>query len=569
MSTNYKQLVGSTDYDLNTIFLSKSANAADATNFTNSDGKDLNQLFEKLSNQPCNFTVNYGFADKFQSRYFTPKATVGTTIGRNSATLNFTSAAFNNLAITGSTTGNITGVSGTSSYSYSLIGLLPDSNYSYTCTPSNSGTSPDASTTKVNGTVSTVNINTLPLVKGASVTVASYSSLTISWGATNQSDCSYNYVKVGRSTTSGGEQTLLALASSTNIPNTTYSLTDAGLTQGTTYYYTITPYNTSNEAGTAISSNNTTPRNTTINSFSFSSVIGTSSDGGYIRFNVNISNCSSASIKDNNSQSTAVDITLTNNAYNNTISVPFTTGYGTFTLTAKGGTADKTATVTFSYGNRTYTSSDSNYSGYVFWRNCNVIGGGGGGGGGGSNGNSAGGGGGGGGGGAGGNSRGGSSFEASSSDTINITIVIGDGGNGGGNTNDGEGGTGDTGGTSSLRIILANQKVDNTVSATGGTGGAGGKKNDAAGAGGGIGIPNPGDTSISHAGSSANKGAAGEGGPGYILYYNGSGSYGAGGRGGGSEFFSGGNYGRNYSEPGSRGANGYVTATVYYISGIS
>jgi hypothetical protein len=568
MSTGFNQLVGSTYYDVNTIFLSKTQNTADATNFFNANKKDLNELFEKYSNQLCNISVNYGFANKFQSKYFTPKATCSPTVGTNSVTLSFTNAAFNYLAITGSGSATITGNSGTDTYSKTFNTLLPDSNYSYSCLPYNTGTSPAAPATQLNGSSIPISVNTLPLVKGASVTIASYSSLTISWGGTNQSDCSYNYVKVGRSTTSGGAQTLLSLNGNNSIPNSTYSLTDGGLTQGTQYFYTITPYNTSNVMGAAISSYNTTPLNTTINSFSFSSVTGTSSGGGNIIFNANISNCSSATIKDNNSQSIPTPITLANNAFNNTVSVPFTTGYGTFTLTAKGGTADKTATVTFGYTNTTYTSDNTSYnntnSGRVFWCAVDVIGGGGGGGGGGSNGNRSGTGGGGGGGGGGGKSSGGYSFTASSPDTIQITIAKGGGGNGGGNTNDGYGGKGSTGDTSSLRIQLTNNSIDSTISATGGTGGDGGYQDDNPGAGGGVGSP----ATFSN-GSFGNKGQGGAGGAGYSLYTSGAGSYGGGGNGGGSESWSGGNYGRNYSVPGARGGDGYVAVIVYYINSIT
>ena len=282
--SGYYQKIGSTYYDLDTIFLPFTSGTKSTTNFKKADGVDLGSVFQPYSNQPTNLTVNYGFKDVFQSKYFTPTASCSITSDTSSATISITSAAFNSLAITGSGTATITGVSGTSSYSQSFTGLNPDSNYSYTCTPSNTGTSP-ASTTAVTGTASTVTTNTLPIIKGVTAEPASANWITVSWAAAGQIDCNYSYVTVGRATSGGGAITLLTLDSVTNK----VSVTDT-ISAGTTYYYTVTPYNKSNIAGTAVTVSATSFLNTTIDTFTFRSIVGTSETTGWIGFNVKISN---------------------------------------------------------------------------------------------------------------------------------------------------------------------------------------------------------------------------------------------------------------------------------------
>ena len=155
--SGFKQQIGVNYYDLSAIFLPRSSGPTAATShFISPDGNDLSLLFVPLSNQPCNLTVNYNCSSLYQSKYFTPTAAYSTTTSVNGATISISSAAFNSLAITGSGTATIAGVSGTTTYSKSFTGLLPASNYTYVCTPSNTGTSPAATTTAVSGTATTL-----------------------------------------------------------------------------------------------------------------------------------------------------------------------------------------------------------------------------------------------------------------------------------------------------------------------------------------------------------------------------------------------------------------------------
>jgi hypothetical protein len=567
MSTGFNQYINGNYYDLNTIFLPKTKNAATATNFFNNTTgvpADLNQIFEAVSNQPCNFTVNYpGFDKSFQSKYFTPTANVSASVGTNSVTLNFTNAAFNRLAITDSSSATITGVSGTSNYSQTFSNLLPDSKYSYTCTPSNTGTSPFAPSTPVTGASTTVKPNTLPLVKNFTATPTSATAVNLSWGATNQSDCSYTYVIINKYDAGAQTTSAITLSGSSNIPNTYNAFTNDTTVAGNSYTYTLTPYNSSGASGASVSYSVTMALATAITTFTFNSVTGTSSTGGTITFNITLSNYTSATLSDGGNNI----VTLTPATYTaSTKSISFDTSRPTFTLTVKGGFTDLISTKTFTYTNKTYTSTDTtSTSGYVYYMNCDVIGGGGGGGGGGAGGNGHNYGGGGGGGGAGGNSYGGLTYITSLSETIQITIVTGLGGTGGGNTNDGFGGDGGGGGLSSLRLKLTNNTIDATITATGGIGGSGGKQNSTRGSNGSVGSPIISDT-VQHSGYyyTTDPQYGGSGGNGYILYSAGAGSYGAGGGGGGNE-----GVGAGRSVKGTNGTNGYVTATVYYISNIA
>jgi len=444
--SGYYQKFGTTYYDLNTIFSSyvTGQDKADTTKFTNSSGIDLNYIFKKVSNQPTNLTVNYGFKSAFQSIYFTPTATCSISSDTNSATISITAAAFNKLEITGSGTQTISGVSGTLSYSKSFTGLAPDSNYSYTCTPSNTGTSPAATNTALAGTATTVSTNTLPIVKGVTAVPASATSITVSWGATGASDCSYSNVNVGRSTTSGG-----TLTSLTTQNNTTNTFTNTGLTAGTTYYYTVTPYNKTGSAGTAVTCNSTTTLNSTITTFTFKNVSGTTdttilntitaATSGTISFNATISNFTSATLSNgNNSATIGADFTT------GTISLAMAPSYNTYTLSVYGGitvvTSQITCIATYTEytvpgtapinANNQYSLNDSTITGYPFYYWYGVIGGGGGGGGGGYHYN---------GGGAGGGGGGGGAFASgyrsytgtTASVNFNVNMLRGRGGNGG------------------------------------------------------------------------------------------------------------------------------------------
>jgi len=381
--SKYYQKIGDNYYDLNTIFLPFTSGTKSTTNFKNSDGVDLGSVFQPYSNQLTNLIVNYGFKDLFQSRYFRPKATCSISSTSTSATISITAAAFNSLAITGSGTATITGVSGTSSYSQSFTGLNPDSNYSYTCKPSNTGSSPAATTTVYDGSSTTIPVNTLPLIKGVSASPASANWITILWGATNQSDCSYSYVTVGRATTSGGAITLLTLDSVTNK----VSVTDT-ISAGTTYYYTVTPYNKSNIAGTAVTVSATSFLNTTIDTFSFSSISGLSSTTGWIAFNVKISNFTYATLT---TGTTIVEIYQTTELiqkaiqFNTAVSVQFTLSVYNSPdgLQYNGSTTPLTRVITYTRSAVTSVPADNaNTFGYFYWLDVILVGSGGGGGGG-------------------------------------------------------------------------------------------------------------------------------------------------------------------------------------------
>jgi len=390
--SGYYQKIGATYYDLNTIFSSyvTSNTKADATKFTNSSGIDLNSIFEKVSNQPTNLTVNYGFASAFQSNYFTPKATCSITSDSSKATISITDAAFNSLAIIGSGIATITGVSGTSSYSQSFTGLAPDSNYSYTCKPSNSGTSPAATTTVLNGTSTDVSTNTLPIIKNVSATVYDSSSITISWAATGTSDCSYSYVAISSSTSSSG--TYSSITGATKILNTTTTFLNKGLSAGTTYYYAVTPYNKSGSAGTSVYVNATSFLNTTINTFTFSSISGVSSTTGWIAFNIKISNFTYATLT---TGTTKVEIYQTTGSVEIQKAIQFDTAKSlTFTLSVynspgggeyNGSTTPLTSVITYTSNtdNAIHTpNQDTNTFGYFYWMDVILVGSGGGGGGG-------------------------------------------------------------------------------------------------------------------------------------------------------------------------------------------
>jgi hypothetical protein len=565
MSTGFNQYINGNYYDLNTIFLPKTKNAATATNFFNNTTgvpTDLNQIFEAISNQRCNFTVNYpGFDNSFQSKYFTPTANVSASVGTNSVTLNFTNAAFNRLAITDSSSATITGVSGTSNYSQTFSNLLPDSKYSYTCTPSNTGTSPFAPSTPVTGASTTVKPNTLPLVKNFTATPTSATAVNLSWGATNQSDCSYTYVIINKYDAGAQTTSAITLNGSSNIPNTYNAFTNDTTVAGNSYTYTLTPYNSSGNSGAAASYSVTMALATAITTFTFNSVTGTSSTGGTITFNITLSNYTSATLSDGGNNI----VTLTPATYTaSTKSISFDTSRPTFTLTVKGGFADLISTKTFTYTSRTYTSNNSTDSGRVFWCDYTVIGGGGGGGGGGANADNGYWGNGGGGGGSGGIVASGTSCTASAVTTFNIYISVGGGGDGGGNTNNGYGGTGKDG--ESSVFTMASPYLSFTV--TGGKGGTGGEKgfnNGAGGEGGKYGntITGVNGTNGHSNYEGTNVSQRADGGPGGKLTGYDSGK---GGDGGGDEGYGGGS---NYSVAGAKGANGYVSAKVYYINSIT
>jgi hypothetical protein len=573
--SGYYQKIGSTYYDLNTIYSSyTSGTKADATKFTNSNGIDLNSIFEKRSNQTQNLSVGYSFKDTFQSKYFTPTANCSISSDTGSATISITSAAFNKLAITGSGTATITGVSGTSSYSNTFTGLTPDSNYSYTCKPSNTGTSPDATTTVLDGTATILSTNTLPIIKNVTAGPASATSMTVSWGATGASDCSYSYVTVGRTVDIGGTPTLLIVNGITKIYNSSYSLTDIGLTVGTTYYYTVTPYNNSNIAGTAVTVSAKSPLASVLTTFTFNSV-ASSTTVNYIKFNVNVSGCSSASIVDDRPFATATSITLTNGAFNGTVDVPFSSSYGTFTLSVYGGISTLTSSKTFTYGfashstanpvMQTYSNTTSKY--FPYYINYTVIGGGGGGGGGGANQNSGYWGFGGGGGGSGAYLSTANNLSATSQGYY-INLAGGGGGAGGGNTNNGIGGNGGDGGFSMFWLYLNGQNTTpsiayNVLGGGGGRGGAGdgGYDNDplrgSGGAGGTVSDVKTGYDGL-HGDATNRRSAGGAGGGGGTIPNQ---TWGAGGAGGGGDA-----YGTNkYSVSGVAGTGGVAAVSIYYV----
>ena len=483
--SGYYQKIGSTYYDVNTIYLSyTSGTKADATNFFNTNGVDLNSIFEKCSNQTQNLSVGYSFKDTFQSKYFTPTATCSVTSDTGSATISITSAAFNKLEITGSGTATIEGKSGTSTYSKSFTGLTPDSNYSYTCTPSNTGTSPAATTTAVSGTATTVTTNTLPIIKSVTAVPASATSITVSWGATGASDCSYSYVSIGRATTSGG--TIASLTTNTSL-NT---FADNTISVGKTYYYTVTPYNKSNIAGTAVTVSVDSFLNTTIDTFTFSSISGLSATTGWIAFNVKISNFTYALLTTNAknpvNKSTFIYPDPKNpNNINAQYAIQFDSDVSlTFTLLVyNNSTGDKYNGSTtplaqeIIYKIKSATDTDvvsATNPGYYYWLSVIVVGAGGGGGGGGKG--SAGG-----GGGSGGYIIHNCKLETQDSSTTSYFIDYRQGGfiqGGGAGGGDGTGGSFGSFGNSYVRFTLKNC-TSYMFTAECGIGGAGGSSNSA------------------------------------------------------------------------------------------
>lgn len=587
-TTGYTQTIGSVQYDVSEYFLAYTSDPkASATNFvigatSTVAGADLNTKFQKRSNQLNNLTLNYSnLTDYFQAKYFTPIATVSVTNYTTSGTINISSAAFNKLSIVkGTTTTTLTGVSGTTDYSQNYTGLNPDSKYSYTVTPYNTGTSPVATTTQLNGTSSSINIITLPIVKGFSTAAASATQINLAWSATGASDCSYSYVSIVRELVTAINPQVIngvripgyyvysnATTLSSKTLNTITSFSNTGISQNTTYRYTITPYNSVDVAGTALTGNATTPLDAKLNVFTFNKIDGTN---GNIYFDISLSNFTSATLRDNNPTLNKVDISPSSGTYNyeGTTPISYNSAYGTYTLTVKGGPSDLTKTCTCTYINKAYTVSDSTVTNvYPYYTSYTVVGGGGGGGGGGSAGTTKNAWGEGGGGGGSGGTVSTTVGRVSTYTSINVSITVGTGGDGGGNTSDGRGGVGKVGSSSTLYI--SNINILNTeTGGDPGLGGGNGKTDQGGrfpGGGGGYytGLYFSQTGSNGTFGGTSDNGFGGAGGTGTTI---GSTVYGSGGPGGGNEGYG---DGGNRSVPGGRGGNGFVSCTVYYISAIS
>ena len=456
------------------------------------------------------------------------------------------------MAITGSGTASITGVSGTSNYSQSFTGLAPDSIYSYTCTPSTTATA-------ATGTATSLIANTLPIIKSVTA-VADATSITISWAATNQSDCSYSYVTIGSTTSSTGTYTIITGAS--KIVKTTNSFKNTGLSLGATYYYAITPYNVLDSVGTVSYVNKSMPFDPKITTFTFKSLTASGGGAGTMTFNVNISSCSSASIKQNDPSSTATAITLTSNAFNSTVDVPFTdlSVSKSFVLTL-GGVTVVTKTITFTTSNVTYNTAGpwNTVTGMVYQVDWLIIGGGGAGGSAGDGTAAAGGN----GGGAGGlhytSTFSGWKQTTTTIGTINGLITIGAAG-AGGYIFGGNGTSGYYGGDSSIAITLSSDNIDIIYSATGGKGGYGGSNDSYVPTdyGGKSGTPIYGNDANGNAGTAA--GIGGFGGRLIGSIYNGSNGYGGTG---------GYRVASNSTGEGNVGGGGSATITIHYITTIT